>query len=329
MHTADNTFIGRRIWCQRLSALAAAAILPAARAQTGAPKTARIVVPTAPGGSVDSAARLLADALNKTNTERFIVENRAGAGGTIGIQAVVKSPADGQTLVLGIAATISVQPAVNAALPYQPLQDLAPVAVFAQGGLVVAVESRSSCHRIDDFRALATQKQELTFGTGGQGTFGHLTGEVLKANLSVPMRHIPYRGSAPAVVDLMGGLLDFCVVDAFSIAPYVQSGKARLLAIAGPGRHPMFPRVSTLSESGVPFQQGTWLGLFAPAQTSPARVNALSKRIEALTTSPDFRKHLDTLGFNPMYAGPQDVRKMVESEIEAWRRIAQSANVRL
>jgi len=329
MHDADNTFIGRRTWCQRLSVLAATAACPIARAQTGASRTVRIVVPTAPGGSVDSAARLLADALNKTDTERFIVENRAGAGGAIGIQSVAKSPADGQTLVLGIAATISVQPAVNAALPYQPLKDLAPIAVFAQGGLVVAVESSSPCHRIGDFRTLARQKQELTFGTGGQGTFGHLTGEVLKASLSVPMRHIPYRGSAPAVVDLMGGLLDFCVVDAFSTAPYVQSGKARPLAIAGPGRHPMFPQVFTLSESGVPFQQGTWLGLFAPAQTSPTRVHDLSQRIEALTTSSDFRKHLDTLGFVPTYAGPQDVREMVAREIEAWRRIAQAANVRL
>lgn len=322
--------IKRRDWCKHLTAIAAsAAFVPYANAQTGSSKVVRIVVPTAPGGSVDSAARLLSDALNKAHSERFIVENRAGAGGAIGIQSVVKSPPDGQTLVLGIAATISVQPAVNPALSYNPLKDLAPIAIFAQGGLVVAVAANSSCKTVKDLKELARQKRELTYGTGGQGTFGHLTGEILKADLGIPMRHIPYRGSSPAVTDLIGGLLDFSVVDAFSIAPHVQSGKARILAIAGPGRHPMFPQVPTLAESGVPFQQGTWLGLFAPGETNSEIVHGLSKRIETLTTNAEFRKHLDTLGFTPMYAGPEEVRKLVTSEIEAWKRIAKNADVKV
>lgn len=321
--------ITRRTWCQLVSTLAATAFGPVVQAQTDSARTVRIVVPTAPGGSVDASARLIADSLNRAQGDRFIVDNRAGAGGAIGIQAVVKSPPDGLTVVMGIAATISVQPAVNPALPYNPLKDLAPIAVFAQGGLVVAVPAGSSARSIKDLRELARQKGELTFGTGGQGTFGHLTGEVLKSELGIPMRHVPYRGSAPAVTDLIGGQLDLCVVDAFSISPHVQSGRARVLATAAPERHPTFPQVPTLSESGVPFQRGTWLGLFAPAETNPELVNALSKRIEALTATPDFRKHLDALGFNVTYMGPQDVRKMVASEIDAWKRVAKESNVKV
>ncbi len=289
----------------------------------------KIVVPTAPGGSVDSSARMLADALNKVQNDRFIVENRAGAGGAIGVQSVVKSQPDGQTLVLGIAATISVQTAVNPNLQYNPLKDLAPIAVFAQGGLVVAVAANSPCRTIKDLIPLAKEKQELTFGTGGQGTFGHLTGEILKAELGVPMRHIPYRGSAPAVTDLIGGQLDFCVVDAFSMAPHVQAGKARVLATAAPMRHPTFPQVPTLSESGVPFHQGTWLGLFAPAEVNPEVVRSLSKTIETLAASPDFRKHLNQLGFIPAYLGPQETQKLVSADIDAWKRIVKSANVKV
>lgn len=334
MKNGDSSFdprrIQRRTWCKQASALAAASVfLPSAGAQTVSQKVVKIVVPTAPGGSVDSSARLLADALNRVQSDRFIVENRAGAGGAIGVQSVVKSPPDGQTLVLGISATISVQPAVNPNLSYNPLKDLTPIAVFAQGGLVVVVAANSPCLAIKDLAALAREKQGVTFGTGGQGTFGHLTGEVLKAELGVPMRHIPYRGSAPAVTDLIGGQLDFCVVDAFSIAPHVQSGKARVLATASPVRHPTFPQVPTLQESGIPFKQGTWLGLFGPAAVSPEAVKSLSKTIEGLAASADFRSHLNALGFIPLYLGPQETQKLVGSDLEAWKRIVKSSNVRI
>lgn len=330
MKSGKSLLVHRRTWFKQASALAAAVtFVPVAQAQPGTGKVVKIVVPTAPGGSVDSSARMLADALNKVQNERFIVENRAGAGGAIGVQSVVKSAPDGQTLVLGIAATISVQTAVNPNLQYNPLKDLAPIAVFAQGGLVVAVAANSPCRTIKDLIPLAKEKQELTFGTGGQGTFGHLTGEVLKSELGVPMRHIPYRGSSPAVTDLIGGQLDFCVVDAFSMAPHVQAGKARILATASPVRHPTFPQVPTLTESGVPFNQGTWLGLFAPAEVNPEVVRNLSKTIETLSASADFRKHLTQLGFIPMYLGPQETQKLVSADIDAWKRIAKNANVKV
>lgn len=330
MKSGKSLLVHRRTWFKQAGALAAAVtFVPVVQAQPGTGKVVKIVVPTAPGGSVDSTARMLADALNKVQNERFIVENRAGAGGAIGVQSVVKSAPDGQTLVLGIAATISVQTAVNPNLQYNPLKDLAPIAVFAQGGLVVAVAANSPCRTIKDLIPLAKERQELTFGTGGQGTFGHLTGEVLKSELGVPMRHIPYRGSAPAVTDLIGGQLDFCVVDAFSMAPHVQAGKARILATASPVRHPTFPQVPTLSESGVPFNQGTWLGLFAPAEVNQEVVKNLSKTIETLSASADFRKHLNQLGFIPLYLGPQETQKLVSTDIEAWKRIAKNANVKV
>lgn len=330
MKFGDKPIMQRRMLLRQVTALGALSTLPPALyAQSGSSKVVKIVVPTAAGGSVDSAGRLLADAMNRTQAERFIIENRAGAGGSIGIQSVVKSPADGQTLVLGIAATMSVQPAINPGLPYNPARDLAPIAMFAQGGLVVAVAATSRCKTINDLVSLAKEKKELTYGTGGQGTFGHLTGEIIRSDLGIEMRHIPYRGASPAVTDLIGGLSDLCVVDAFSVAPHVQSGKARILAIAGPNRHPTFPNVPTLTEEGVPFSRGTWVGLFAPANVKLEIISGLSSRIEKLTATSDFRSHLQALGFVPTFLGPQATRDLVTAEIEEWKLAAQAANVRV
>lgn len=331
MKQEDAFPLSRRALCVRLATLGTVgALTPSLWAQQVYPaRVIKLIIPTAPGGSVDSVGRLLADALSKPLGNNVIVDNRAGAGGTIGIQSVVKSPPDGQTLVLGIAATMSVQPAVNTTLPYNPQTDLAPVAVFAQGGLVVAVPASSAVQSVKDLRTLAAQKGELTFGTGGQATFGHLTGEVLKAELGIPMRHIPYRGASPAVTDLVGGLLDFAVVDAFSAAPHVQSGKVRIIAIAGPNRHPSFPKVPTLSESGVPFNRGTWIGLFAPAGMPAGLVDRLSSEIKTLSANPEFRTHLHTLGFSPVFMGPGEVSRMLAEEVDAWKRTAKNANLKL
>lgn len=320
----------RRALCTQLAAWGTlAALPPALRAQPAyATRVVKLVIPTAPGGSVDSIGRFLADSLTRPLGTTVIVENRAGAGGTIGVQSVVKSPPDGLTLVLGIAATMSVQPAVNT-LPFNPVRDLAPVAVFAQGGLVIAVPAASPAQTLKDLRALATKKGELAFGTGGQATFGHLTGELLKAEVGIPMRHIPYRGAAPAVTDLMAGLLDVAVVDAFSAAPHVQSGKVRILAIAGPNRHNSFPQVPTLSESGVPFTRGTWIGLFAPVGVPPEMLERLTGEIRNLSTQPEFRAQVQTLGFTPLFMPPADVSRMLAQEIEEWKRTAKTANLKV
>jgi tripartite-type tricarboxylate transporter receptor subunit TctC len=317
----------RRTALRRLAAGSLLATLSPAALWAQPGRVVKLVVPTAPGGSVDSAGRLLADTLSRNGDARYIVDNRAGAGGVIGLQSVAKSPADGLTLVVGIAATLSVQPAVNPTLPYDPVRDLSPIAVFAQGGLVIAVPANSPCHSIKDLKALSAQAGELTFGTGGQGTFGHLSGELLKTELGIPLRHIPYRGSAPALTDLAGGQLHMAVIDAFSASSQVQAGKIRILAIAGPNRHPTFPDVPTLTESGVPFQRGTWVGLFGPAGLPAPIVDRLAGELKAQVEQPEFRKQLHTLGFVPLFMGTAEVTLMLKKEIEEWKRTAKNANV--
>ena len=329
--------LSRRTTLARLAALGAMPLGFGAAATAGAAPAAssypsrpiKLVVPTAPGGSVDSAGRRLADALAKPLGTSLVVDNKAGAGGAIGIDAVVKSPADGYTLVLGIAATLSVQPAVRANLPYNASRDLVPVAVFAQGGLVLAVPGDSPVRGVKDLRALAARKGDLSFGSGGLATFGHLTGEVVGSALGIPMRHIPYRGAAPAVADLAGGLLDLAVVDAFSAAPHVQSGKLRVIATAGPGRHVTFPDVPTLGEAGIPFERGTWIGLFAPGATPPAIVAQLGAAVQAQAADPVFRADIAKLGFAPVFMNSQQVASLLAQEIEAWKADARRAQIQL
>lgn len=319
----------RRTWLVTLACATLTAALPALAQGPYPSNVIKLVVPTAAGGSVDSAGRLLAEMLGKRLGTTMIVDNRAGAGGVIGIDSVVKSPPDGYTLVLGIAATLSVQPAVRARLPYDAMHDLVPIGVFAQGGLVFVVPASSPAHTMQDLRALAAKKGELSFGTGGQATFGHLSGELVKSALGIPMRHIPYRGAAPAVADLAGGQLDMAVVDAFSALPQVKSGRLRVLATAGPSRHVSFPDAPTLSESGLPFERGTWIGLFAPAATPQPVVERLASELKTLAGQPAFKAEVTKLGFTPVFMPSADVSKLLAAEVEAWKADAQRAGVKV
>lgn len=326
---SSSVITRRRALAGALAALAAANATARDSAPAYPSGVIRIVVPTSAGGSVDSTGRLLAEALAKPLAAKIVVENKAGAGGLIGIDSVIKSPADGHTLALGIAATLSVQPAVRSQLPYSATRDLAPIAVFAQGGLVIAVPASSPVHTVQDLKALAKTRGELSFGTGGQATFGHLTGEVIAHALGIGMRHIPYRGAAPAVTDLAGGLLDVAIPDAFSAAPQVQAGKLRVIAIAGPDRHPTFAQVPTLAESGIPFDRGTWLGLFAPAATPAPVLEQLTAALRQLSASREFQDSVARLGFTPVFIAPDAVRQMLAREIAAWQAVARQAHIQL
>ena len=311
--------------------LVAASLPLIATAQPGYPASPiKLIAPTQPGGSIDAISRLLAESFQEAFKQTVVVENKGGAGGAIGTDYVAKARPDGYTLLTGLAATHSVQPALGVKLPYDPLTSFAPVALFAQGALVVAVNAASPVERVSDLNAWAKKLgRPLNFGTGGQATFGHLTGEAIRASTGLPLTHIPYRGSAPAATELAAGLLDLAVIDALSASQFVASGKVRLLAAAGPVRNPSFPNVPTLREQGLPFDLGTWVGLFAPAGTPPEVVDRLAAAVDRAIQTPAFADRVRALGLNPVFSGPQPFAAQLRKDYEGWRHIVQTTGIQV
>src|SRR5580698_10548882 len=263
-----------------LFALAAWALLfPNDRAMALYPdRTIRIVVPFAPGGGTDVIARTLAQEMARDLGVSVIIENKPGAGTIIGTQAVVASEPDGYTLLMGTFSH-AVNLSLNAKLPYDPHKDFAAVALVARSFNFVVVNSKSPIRSIADLIAAAkADPDKLSYGTFGTGTSAHLAGELFKSLAKVNLTMVPYKGSAPAITDLIGGQIQVMFTTVASAAPLVASGQLRALAVTSAERSPAFPQLPTVSEAGVPgYAAESWYGLFAPAKTPPDIVDRLNK----------------------------------------------------
>jgi tripartite-type tricarboxylate transporter receptor subunit TctC len=289
--------------------------LPGAWAQAAWPtKPLRIVVNFPPGGAADQLARALAQPLQETLAQPVTVENRAGAGGNLGGEVVVKSPADGHTLLFSSGGMVSVNPYIYPRMPFDPAKDLVPIAAAARVLVFLVVRSESPIKSYAEFIAdLKANPGRRSYGSPGNGSSPHLAGEMMKSMTGSFAVHIPYRGAAPALTDLLGGQLDF-LFDPGIAVPHIRSGRLRLLAVGSPSRSPLFPDTPTLAEAGLRgFDADTVFGLYAPAGTPSAVVSRLNSEANRILATPAMRERIQAIGGVPApMSAPEFAAKMAE-----------------
>ena len=286
--------------------LAGATLAPWARAKAWPAKPIRIVVNFPPGGAADQLARALAQPLQESLGQTVTVENRGGAGGNLGADAVAKSAADGHTLLFASGGTVSVNPHIYAKMPFDPLKDIIPVAAAARVLVFLVVRADSP---IKDFAGLLADLKahpgRRSFGSPGNGSSPHLATEMMKSMAGVFAVHIPYRGAAPALTDMLGGQLDF-LFDPGIAVPHIRAGRLRLLAVGSPSRSPLFPDTPTLGEAGLKgFDADTVFGLYAPAGTPAAVVGRLNAEVNRILATPATRERINAIGGVPTPMSPE------------------------
>ncbi|MBR1125695.1 tripartite tricarboxylate transporter substrate binding protein [Bradyrhizobium lablabi] len=313
-------------------ALACVAVLLPAQGHSQAPypnKPIRIVVPFAPGGSTDVLARRLGDKLAAAWGQPVVVDNKPGAGGTIGADFVAKSAPDGYTLLAGVTGSNAIAQALYAKLPYDVLKDFAPVSRMVSAPLVLAVNPDVKANSAAEFLALVKSKPDaLSYGSAGNGTSMHLTGEMYKQATGVSMVHVPYRGSAGMLTDLMSGQIQVTFGDVLVLLPQIEAGKVRALAVTSKARLPKLPNVPTLDEIGLTgFEALSWQGLFAPAGTPPEVVEKLSAEANRAMQSSDIKDYFAAQGFIVEGTTPEVFKAFVASEVKKWTPIVKTSGV--
>ncbi|MFN7346439.1 MAG: Bug family tripartite tricarboxylate transporter substrate binding protein [Betaproteobacteria bacterium] len=308
-----------------------------ASAQAYPARPIRLVVPFPPGGPLDSAARALAERM-KDGLGTVVVENRPGAGGNLGVDYVAKQPADGYTLVIGAVATHAINPWLFAKLPYDPVKDFAPVSLIAHvpNVLVMTPETatRLGVNSLGELVAnMKKQPGRLNYASGGNGSAGHMAGELLKSTAGVFAVHIPYAGAAPAQLGLLAGQTDFMFDNLASAAPQIRAGRLRAFAVTTRTRAASFPDLPTMGEAGGASLKGfdisTWFGVLAPAGTPAPIVDQLSAAMRAALTSAEMRERLARMGAEPAPSTPAGFAALIQSELAKYREIVRFSGAKV
>lgn len=302
----------------------------AAIAQEYPARPVRIVVPFPPGGVVDISGRLLADELARHLGGTVIVENRVGAGGTLGAEQAARAAADGYTILLGGASTHAFAPWVYKQLRYDPVKDFVAVTQFTEGPLALCVSAASGAGTLEDFvRTLKAGSAKMNYASNGVGTFPHLSVELMNQVLGTKPQHVPYPGGAQAVISLLAGEVQFTQNHIPVVQAHVKSGRLRVLATTGATRSPSFPAVPTLKEAGIDVVASAWFGLFVPAGTPAALVDRIHKATAAAARAPALREKLAAQGDEVLVEGPARFHAFHVAELEKWRRVITSTGVKL
>ena len=299
-----------------------------ALAQDYPDKPVRLVVPFPPGGSVDLVARLVGKSLQDALQQPFIVENKPGASGNIGAAYVAKAPADGYTLLVGSAGVFAANQFLYANPPLDPLTAFAPIMRIVDQPNILVVGNASPARNVRELIALAKARPgKITFGTASVGSAQHFSTEIFMQQADIDLLHVPYKGGAPALVDLMGGQIDMLFYTSPTALPYAKSGKLRALAITSRQRSPLLPDVPTMREAGLPeFEVVTWTGIAAPAGTPPAVVDKLNAAIKAALQGP-LRKQLEETSLIPVGDSPQAFAAFMRQDAEHYARLVRAARI--
>jgi tripartite-type tricarboxylate transporter receptor subunit TctC len=300
-----------------------------AGAQSWPERPVKLVAPYPPGGQTDLVSRFLAERLSPVLGQPVIVENKSGAQGIVGLEAVKNSPADGTTFVYVNVSNISINPHVHAKLPYDGLRDFAPVSQIGLSVLAMVVPATLNIKTLPEFIAWAKERKgAVSFASFGTGSTSHIYGEMLKGSARIEMTHIPYKGAGPAVQDVMAGHAQMAIQDLAAVGPHVRSGRLVALAVTGPRRWPALPELQTFAEQGQPLDIAGWNGIMAPAGTPRAAVQRMSQEINRIIQSPEGRERMQQMGLLATGTTPEEFAEVIRRDTPRWGETIRKAGIR-
>ena len=296
-------------------------------AQSYPDKTVRVVVPFAPGGSTDIVARIMSQKLTERLKQSVVIDNRGGGGGNIGSDLVAKAPPDGYTLLIGTVGSLTINPSLYKKMPYDPLRDLTPLAYFGSTPNVLVVHTSLPVRSVKELIALARSKPgQLNYASAGTGGSVHLAGELFKSLAKVDMVHVPYKGSGPALIDLLGGQTQLMFSTMPPALPHVKSGRLRALGMTGAKRSPLVPDLPTIAESDLPGYEITqWWGLLGPAAMPAAIVTRLNSETNAILQQPDVKERFASEGADTAPNTPVWFASYMKSEVAKWAKVVKAS----
>lgn len=311
-----------------LTFAALTALCSAAWSQAYPERAVKLVVPYAAGGSADIVARLIADEWGKALGKSIFIENKGGAGGNLGVDAVAKSPADGYTIGLQTV-SLAINPSLTAKMPYDTLKDLTSIGMVAASQHVLVVNNSLPAKNLKELLTLAQSKPgKLTYGSAGGGSTFHMSAELFKAQAGLAIVHIPYRGGGPALTDTIAGQVDMSFPVLSAAQGHVQAGKLRALGVTGTKRSPLMPNVPTIAEAGLPgYAFETWFTVFAPAGTPKAVIDKLNTTLVATLQSATVRERMTKEGFEPTPSTPEQARTRLETEMPKWAKLIKERGI--
>jgi tripartite-type tricarboxylate transporter receptor subunit TctC len=328
MHNRAARGLGQIAACLLIGIVAGAA--PAA-AQTYPAKPVRIIVPQTPGGASDVLARLAGHRLGERWGQSVVVENRPGAGGAIGTDAVAKAPADGHTLLMSYAGTQAINPSLYATLPYDSVKDFRPVATLAVVPFLLVANPGVAARDLRGFLDLAYRTPGgVTYGSAGNGSVNHLLGEMLKAETGAPLVHVPYRGAAPAITDVLSGQIQSVFASLPSVIQMVRQGSVRALAVTSAARTPALPDLPSVAEQGVAgFDVNPWFGLLAPAGTPDAIVRKINADVDVMLGERAAQDMFREQGAEPYRTTPEAFLALLQADVQRWARVVKASGAKL
>jgi tripartite-type tricarboxylate transporter receptor subunit TctC len=302
-----------------------------AAAQTYPVKPIRFIVPFSAGGGTDIFARLIGIKLGENMGQTFVVDNRAGAAGIIGCELLKHAAPDGYTLLMGTTGTHTTNPVVYGKLPYDPLKDFAPISLVAESPFVLLVNPKLPVKNVKELIAYAKKRPgKFTYGSSGIGSSSHLGFELFNTMAGIKGIHVPYKGLAPATLDVIAGNLTMTWNSITASAPYIRNGKLKALGIGSAKRSSLMPEIPTISESGLEgYELGSWYGMFAPAGTRPAIVERLHREVVKAVHSPDISRQLVALGAVAVGSSPAEFVAVLKRDLAKWAKVARAANVKV